>query len=154
MVKNIRKSIAVVAVVAMLVLTTMTATVSAATPDSTAVPLSTDSSWRLYIVSGFYPLTGVVQNLVPLTDYGITFRCTAYNDAGYSGLYAYGQIRDPWLRATYASGAILKYVGDDGTDIFADDWYSLNGNSGNVSYSVSAYDYVLDVGQYIFGIAR
>ena len=154
MVKNIRKSIAVVAVVAMLVLTTMTATVSAATPVSTAVPLSIDSPWNLTVGYGSNPYLGVVQDLVPLTDIGITFRCTAYYDAGYSGFYAYGQINNPALRADDAKGAILDYVGDDGTDIFRRGWYEINGNSGTVPYYVEANGYVLNVGQYIKGYAR
>lgn len=154
MVKNIRKSIAVVAVVAMLVLTTMTATVSAAAPNDAITPMSTDSYWYLTVGYGNNPVFGVVNDLVPLTDIGITFRCTAYNNAGYSGFYAYGQINNPALRDDDSKGAILDYVGDDGTDIFRRGWYEINGNSGTVPYYVEANGYVLNVGQYINGYAR
>lgn len=154
MFKKLNKTLAIIAVVAIMAISTMTAMVSAAAPSDAVAPMSVDDPWYLVVGSSPNPWYGVVRGLVSVTDNGITFRCTSYYNGGFSGFYAYGQIANPALRADYAQGAILDYVGDYATDSFRRGWYELNGNSGDVMYYVQGYGYTLGVGQYIYGIAR
>lgn len=152
MTKKISKIVAVIAVALVMAISTMTVVVSAATINKAAVPKSVEDSWAIAIGNGPDSDKGIVYGLVNVVDNGITFRCDGYYTGGVSGLYAYGQITNPNLRADYASGAILDYIGDIGTDSFRRGWYDING-SGNVEYYVQAYGYTLGFGQYINGIA-
>lgn len=152
MLKKFNKTLAIIAVVAIIVLSSMTMVVSAATINNATSSNSTPDSWQMYIGYLQYYDSGVVYGLVNVVDNGITFRCDGYYDAGFSGFYAYGQISNPALRADYASGAVLDYVGDSGTDSFRRGWYDINGG-GNVAYFVEAHNYTYGSSQYITGFA-
>ncbi len=147
MLRKLSKTMAIFAVVMVMAVSVLSVNAFAATPNSI------DDYWSLVVGYGNNPWFGVVKGLVNVEDNGITFRCTSYNNAGFSEFHAYGQIANSALRADYARGAILDHVNDDGTDSFRRGWYDINGG-GDVMYYVQANSYTLGVGQYIYGYAR
>ena len=120
MVKNIRKSIAVVAVVAMLVLTTMTATVSAA--------VFAEKQDRKVTSS---PAYGTVYGLVQGKDTGVSFVCDSYS----GNIVVHATLTDLSLCLHNNDYVELSYNGDDGTVLFKDDWYLYS--NGDVGFVVT-----------------
>lgn len=153
MTKRLRKFIAITAVT-VLTISMMTATVSAISSTSDAAP-GIPSNWAIIIDSGRPSAFNYVYGLVEGSSTGVTFYCTSYFNAGYSDFYATASIYNRNL-CRYPSDHIyskvkLDYVGDTGTDLFADDWYALSG--GTVAYYALPYNYTVGLNQEICGFA-
>ena len=86
MVKNIRKSIVVVAIAAMLIMIAPSTELNAISPEDSIAPASTSSFWLIRNGYGPNPYIGYVYDLIPYNgstgDYGISFRCEHYGSNG------------------------------------------------------------------------
>ena len=157
MVKNIRKSIAVVAVVAMFAIMAPSAAINAISPEDSISPASTSSFWLIRNEYGPNPYIGYVYDLIPYDgptgDYGISFRCEHYGSNGYNALHVMCRISNPNLRLVNDSGVLINSSTSQGVDRFVDNWYALNNYSGTVGYTATAYGFTPGVDQYVAGSA-
>ncbi len=87
--------------------------------------------------------TGTVTGLANGTDYGISFIRTYYEDGGNSngGAKAKCDITNHSLKKYPNEYAYIKSNQSSSTCLFKDDWYTLSGGTGIVSYTVSTVDY-------------
>lgn len=155
MLKKINKVIAMIAIVAVMTTSALTIIVSA---DSSLRPTghtSVPSYWSYYVDSVYKPdmtYYGYVQGLVEGLNTGIKFQCQTYNDGGYTGFCAWGEISDSRLRlGGIYSGAKLDSAIKESTDLFSNDWYELNNYNSTVYYKIYSNNYTLNANQYVTG---
>lgn len=157
MLKKFYKTLAIIAVVVAMTVSTMTAMVSAFAPNSFYNLMGNRSNWELKIDELKYPVLGVekaVSGLVDGKDNGITFHCQTFNNGGHSNFYAWGQIYDDRLRAGKDNGAKLDSATKVSTDQFCDNWFELNNYNSTVQYIVYPSSYKQGANQYVTGYAN
>lgn len=145
------KKLAAVAAAAVMSISAMAVTVSAAIPENTSID-STQSNQRNWRISSSN-LPGVVTGLVQGRDTGITFRCTDYSDPVHNGYYAKCTITNSILCLYQGDCVNLSYIGDYGTVLFQNDWYRYS-NGGSAPFMITPIHEVQGSGQYIEGHAR
>lgn len=150
MLKKFSRTISVISIVMVMVITNLSVSVSAYAPPQFSPLSDTNSPWGIFIDTGYFSHGGILSGL-DNTDWGVTFISQIYKNGGFSSFNAYAKITDRNLCEYYDYGAILDYAGDKGTDIFKSGWYNLCG--GRVNYSVEARNYRMGYDQYIAGIA-
>lgn len=159
MTKRISKMVTVIAVVLILAVTAMTTIVNAVSFDYSVMPLSQSSYWLIRNGYGPNPYIGYVNGLVPWSvnspgDPGITFKLEYYAGCGYYDLYALCRISNSALRRYANNGVTINSnTINPLTDLFVDNWYPLNGNSGTVEYMATAINFTPGTTQYIAGSA-
>lgn len=154
MVRKLSKTMAIFAVVMVMAVSVLSVNAFAAAP---GVSVSQDRD----IVEWWLPLNGLtegygtVTGLIKGRDTGITFRCTTFtNIGGRSDFNAYGEILNRQICMhpyDKLSGVSLTYAGDDGVDLFNDNWFDVTG--GMVGFKMSLRNFTPGAQQYVDGIA-
>lgn len=145
------KKLATVAAAAVMAVSAMAVTVSAAIPEKNSIDSTQSNQVNWNISSSNLP--GVVTGLVQGRDTGITFRCTDYSDPVHNGYYAKCTITNSILCLYQGDCVNLSYIGDDGTVLFQNDWYRYS-NGGSAPFMITPIYAVQGSGQYIQGYAR